>query len=204
MSTWKGHPGGRVIYTHAGQDATSVFSGFHSKEAWSHLEPYYIGDCVESLNRTDSPFERDVRALFPKMREAGVFVASPAWFVWKWLATTLIGLAGVAITLRGESFGAKMLGAVVLAVFWQQCGWLAHDFAHHGVFRNRMLNDLMVLLVGGVYLGFSLDWWKNKHNTHHAIPNVHESVAEAHDGDPDIDTMPFLAWSKRLLAKVRG
>jgi fatty acid desaturase len=55
-----------------------------------------------------------------------------------------------------------MGAACVVALFWQQCGWLAHDFAHHGVFANRRLNDLMVLLVGGFYLGFSLDWWKNK------------------------------------------
>jgi len=35
-------------------------------------------------------------------------------------------------------------------------------------------------------------WWKNKHNTHHAVPNVH-------GGDPDIDTLPFLAWSEHAL-----
>ena len=40
--------------------------------------------------------------------------------------------------------------------------------------------------------GFSGDWWKNKHNTHHAVPNVH-------GGDPDIDTLPFLAWSEHAL-----
>ena len=75
MSKWKSHPGGRVIYTHAGQDASSVFSSFHSKESWGFLQQYCIGDCSESLNSTDKPFERDVRALFPKMREAGVFTA---------------------------------------------------------------------------------------------------------------------------------
>ena len=64
--------------------------------------------------------------------------------------------------MLGTSFASKMGAACVLALFWQQCGWLAHDFAHHGVFTNRRLNDLMVLLVGGFYLGFSLDWWKNK------------------------------------------
>lgn len=31
---------------------------------------------------------------------------------------------------------------------------------------------------------------------------MHESVAGSHDGDPDIDTLPFLAWSSRLLRKV--
>jgi fatty acid desaturase len=40
--------------------------------------------------------------------------------------------------------------------------------------------------------GFSPNWWLNKHNTHHALPNVHME-------DPDIDTMPFLAWSEDAL-----
>jgi fatty acid desaturase len=95
----------------------------------------------------------------------------------------------------------KMLGALILGVFWQQGGWLAHDFAHHQVFRNRSLNDLTTLICCS-YLGFSMDWWKTKHNTHHAIPNLHESLPAAHDGDPDIDTLPFLAWSRKLARKV--
>ena len=78
---------------------------------------------------------------------------------------------------------------------------MAHDFAHHQVFRNRFYNDAAVLVMSS-YLGFSLDWWKNKHNTHHAVPNVLESAVEAHDGDPDIDTLPFLAWSRAIARKL--
>lgn len=95
-----------------------------------------------------------------------------------------------------------MVGAFLVALFWQQCGWLAHDFGHHQVFKNRKYNDYIVLMVGNLWQAFSLEWWKNKHNTHHAIPNLHESENGAHDGDPDIDTLPFLAWSKTLMEKV--
>ena len=115
----------------------------------------------------------------------------------------ILGVA-VAVTLReGATFWQKMGGAFLVALFWQQCGWLAHDFAHHQVFKNRRLNDYGVLFVGNFLQAFSLEWWKNKHNTHHAIPNMHESAPEAHDGDPDIDTLPFLAWSQRFVAKTR-
>jgi hypothetical protein len=124
------------------------------------------------------------------------------YYAAKFLSTTAIGVAGVYVALSFTSFASKMAAACLLALFWQQCGWMAHDFAHHAVFANRTLNDLVGMLVGGFYLGFSLDWWKNKHNTHHAIPNVHESLPDTHDGDPDIDTLPFLAWSRRLARKV--
>jgi fatty acid desaturase len=51
--------------------------------------------------------------------------------------------------------------------------------------------------------GFSLQWWKNKHNGHHAVPNLHNSTALAQDGDPDIDTMPLLAWSLKQAQSYR-
>jgi len=49
-----------------------------------------------------------------------------------------------------------------------------------------------------VFQGFSVHWWKTKHNSHHAVPNLVASSKEAADGDPDIDTMPFLAWCSSM------
>lgn len=51
--------------------------------------------------------------------------------------------------------------------------------------------------------GYSTQWWKNKHNGHHAVPNLHNSTLESQDGDPDIDTMPLLAWSLKQAQSFR-
>merc|ERR1712232_769663 len=64
-----------------------------------------------------------------------------------------------------------------------------------GVFQKRKYGDLGGLYWGNLMQGYSVQWWKNKHNGHHAVPNLHNSSAESQDGDPDIDTMPVLAWS---------
>lgn len=48
--------------------------------------------------------------------------------------------------------------------------------------------------------GFSVDWWKSKHNVHHAAPN--ELDENHHAVDPDIDTLPLLAWSNEMVATV--
>ena len=50
------------------------------------------------------------------------------------------------------------------------------------VFKNRAYGDLAGVFWGNLMQGFSVGWWKNKHNTHHAVPNLHESSADAHDG----------------------
>ena len=133
--------------------------------------------------------------------------AARSFFYYAWKLVSTLAILGVAafVTMRpGAGFLEKMGGALLVALFWQQCGWLAHDFAHHQVFGDRSWNDAGVLFVGNFLQAFSLEWWKNKHNTHHAIPNLHETQAEAHDGDPDIDTLPFLAWSQRFVDKTKA
>ena len=244
VSQWSSHPGGAVLFTHAGQDATSVFAGFHGSSAYETMTQFYIGDCDELLTK-DTDFEREIRALGPEMKRRGLydarFVRAGAWGTWtgplwlhtpsarldgkhhnhvvlllprysllsllyytyKFLSTTAIGLLGIFIAYNWRNMWGAVAAGLVIGTFWQQCGWMAHDFCHHQVFKNRRYNDYMTMVIGS-YLGFSLGWWKNKHNTHHAIPNVHESATDAHDGDPDIDTLPFLAWSPKLLRKVMG
>merc|ERR1719453_168317 len=98
----------------------------------------------------------------------------------------------------------ELLPAFVLALFWQQCGWLAHDFLHHQVFTNRTYGDLAGIMIGNVFQGFSVAWWKDKHNTHHAVPNLVGDDDDAHDGDPDIDTDPLLCWSLKMANKVKN
>lgn len=41
--------------------------------------------------------------------------------------------ASVACVVWSDRWDVNMLGAFLMAVFWQQCGWLAHDFLHHQV-----------------------------------------------------------------------
>lgn len=200
VSNWNAHPGGRVVYTAAGGDATDSFRAFHSGAAHAMLEDHLIGELDGKILEL-SAFEKEYRELIAKLRAQGLFNASMPYYAWKVASTTAILALAVYVTLSFESFGMKMVGALLVALFWQQSGWLAHDFAHHQVFKARWLNDIVVLVVGDLYQGFSLEWWKSKHNTHHAIPNLHESVADAHDGDPDIDTMPFLAWSVDMAKK---
>jgi fatty acid desaturase len=205
ISRWAGesHPGGRTILTAAGDDATDSFTAFHPKSTWAMLERFYVGD-VEGAKAKKDDFEAAYRRLRTEILRRGWDRASPAYYVWKTLSTLSIGALGAMVAVRADGSSAWLaLSAVIIALFWQQCGWLSHDYMHHQVFDNRWYGDLMSYLIGNVCQGFSVEWWKNKHNTHHAVPNMHESAPEAHDGDPDIETMPVLAWSLKLARKVQ-
>jgi fatty acid desaturase len=96
-----------------------------------------------------------------------------------------------------HSNAALIASSLLLGLFWQQSGWLSHDFLHHQVFKRRSVNNFMGYLMGNVGQGFSVGWWKQKHNSHHAAPNI--------DGqDPDIDTMPILGWSIHALEELKS
>lgn len=71
VSNWHEHPGGRVIFTHAGDDATDPFGAFHPKSAYKLLERFYVGDVVAEDSKM-TPFEREYRQLRVEIRKQGL------------------------------------------------------------------------------------------------------------------------------------
>ena len=53
--------------------------------------------------------------------------------------------AAVYLVLSFESWTAHMSAALLVALFWQQCGWLSHDFLHHQVTRLSRCDCTAVL-----------------------------------------------------------
>mmetsp|Transcript_24748 Transcript_24748/g.74261 ORF Transcript_24748/g.74261 Transcript_24748/m.74261 type:complete len:484 (-) Transcript_24748:74-1525(-) len=213
VSSWHEHPGGDVIFTSAGDDATDFFALFHAQGTAKHLAPFCIGSLAEADRKKwaderpksdeQMEFEKGYRRLKREMRAAGLFESSPLYYFYKQLSTLMIAaLAAYLVAAFSERtwahFAVRSLGACIMGVFFQQCGWLCHEICHHQVFANRRLGRCVGYFWGNVAQGFSVGWWCNKHNTHHAVPNVHGTEG-AQNGDPDIDTMPLLAWSRSML-----
>ncbi|KAJ1428902.1 fatty acid desaturase [Ochromonadaceae sp. CCMP2298] len=215
VSNWEDHPGGSVIFTHAGDDCTDIFAAFHPVSAHKSLEKFEIGSLDESIipsglytnkraPQEQKDFEKAYRTLRSKLVAMGMFNANPVYYVYKFVSTVALLVVSVYLATQFQSFAVHMLGALFLALFWQQSGWLFHDFVHHQVFKNRTNGDMAGLILGNLFMGFSLQWWKSKHNAHHAVPNLHASVEGACDGDPDIDTMPLLAWTIKMAETSRA
>jgi hypothetical protein len=106
------------------------------------------------------------------MMQAGLFKSSLSYYAWKVISLLSMFLSVAVVLLHGSSSWASCLAAAcLLGITWQQSGWLAHDFLHHQVFKRRHLNNAVGYFLGCLLQGFSVDWWKNKHNMHHAVPN---------------------------------
>lgn len=199
VSNWHEHPGGAVIYTHAGDDMTDIFAAMHAPGSQSQMKKFLIGDLIaESVTHKDQrqlDFEKGYRDLRSKMVMMGLFKSSKLFFAYKCTFNMCMWAGAVAMMLSSDSTAVHVSSALLMGLFFQQCGWLAHDFLHHQVFHKRKYGDLGGLYWGNLMQGYSVQWWKNKHNGHHAVPNLHSTSALSQDGDPDIDTMPVLAWS---------
>ena len=139
----------------------------------------------------------------------GLFRASAPYYCFKVASTLSLAATAMAMLFLSKSpsgsiaFCDALASAVTLGLFWQQAGWLAHDFCHQQVFADRNVNNAFALFLGNVCQGFSVGWWKAKHNQHHAAPN--ELDAETHAAlDPDIDTLPLIAWSAEMVETIAG
>ena len=99
------------------------------------------------------PLLEDFRKLRSQMQQQGLFRCSRGYYIFKLASNfTLLGAAIGVFALWNDRLWAYLLSACLISLFWQQSGWLAHDFLHHQVFRSRRMNDIMGLLLGGVCL----------------------------------------------------
>ncbi|CAN0596949.1 unnamed protein product, partial [Laminaria digitata] len=59
--------------------------------------------------------------------------ASPWYYVMVCSRQLALWGASAACVLYSDRWDVNMFGAFLMAIFWQQCGWLAHDLLHHQV-----------------------------------------------------------------------
>jgi fatty acid desaturase len=195
VEAWaKKHPGGEVMLRFLGRDATAAFVAFHGRKTRRTLKPFRAKGDVGAPPPVElaQPVERDFDALRLAAEQRGQFVGRHAFFAAR-LAVILGLIAGCVASVVWLPV-LWPLAALALGLAWQQAGWLSHDLLHHSVHPDtRRRGDRQGILLGSIVLGFSADWWKRKHNTHHAMPNVIGT-------DPDIDVLPLLAFDDRQAA----
>ncbi|VDN03235.1 unnamed protein product [Thelazia callipaeda] len=210
------HPGGSVITQYRNADATQIFHAFHegSKIAYKQLDLLKKRNCIDTLEEINDNIdgnncadeinvssynlpktkEKQILDNFATLREEIIFErlfdANPLYYVYK--SFEAFGLLLFAFILQYYTWYTT--SAMVLALCWQQFGWLTHDFCHQQPSKNRKKNDFLSLIYGNIVQGFSRSWWKEKHNTHHAVTNIVRQ-------DGDIDLAPLLAFVRDDLKK---
>jgi fatty acid desaturase len=151
---------------------------------------------MKSAPAEPKPLDKETKAyreLRAKLMKEGWFESSKLWYIYK--TTETLGLTVLGLVLAAH--GHWVLGGLLLGLGYQQQGWLSHDYCHQQVFKSRRLNNFFAYFCGSVCSGYSVNWWKERHNTHHAITNVL-------DADPDIDNLPLFVWDVNDFSRIKN
>ena len=93
----------------------------------------------------------DFRQLRAELQREGLYRSSKAFYTWKAASTYAFLAAALALLQHAQnSWTSFLLSACMLATFWQQAGWLAHDFLHHQVCTDRRCNRAWGYLIGNL------------------------------------------------------
>lgn len=182
------HPGGHyILQQYHNKDATEVFHAFHGKEGFDRLAKMK----GKPIEQPEDPVVVKFRKFRQQLYADGWFEPNHLYNAYKVSTTVGLLLFGFYLVTQGYWF----IGALFAGLGYQQLGWLGHDSCHHNLTKNRRLNIIAGYFFGNFLAGFSVNWWKNRHNTHHAITNVL-------DADPDVDNLPLFCWDEEDLNRV--
>ncbi|XP_014662646.1 PREDICTED: sphingolipid 10-desaturase-like isoform X2 [Priapulus caudatus] len=161
------HPGGPVIEKFIGKDATAVFHAYgHRDFVLKHRKP--VGKYVRRYNPIDVAFEKLERDL----RAKGFFETDWTWYVGKVAVVVALFVIAVTLVTCFDAWYCHYLGAVALAFFWQQNGFIMHEFMHSQLFKDFSKDKYGGLFFGTVCFGISAHWWRDEHILHHALTNI--------------------------------
>jgi fatty acid desaturase len=184
------HPGGKLVISNMlGKDCTEIFHAFHAPASHARLGAFYMGDVLDAV--APSPMVHAFSMLRSQLSEAGFFDMRPWVYVKRALVLGFIFACSIALSVRPSYFEC-VSGAVCMALVWQQLAFIGHDAGHASITGYRLFDLKLGVLFGNAVGGVSIGWWKRSHNVHHCETNSVEH-------DPDIQHLPFLAMSNKLL-----
>jgi acyl-lipid Delta6-acetylenase / acyl-lipid (9-3)-desaturase len=184
---YKTHPGGNVIATWAGRDASDVWRVWHRPGFRPKLKAYLIGRVPPQHT---SQYEIEKRQMHEKIEASGWYEPNKPWYVFI-LAHAYAFLAlGIASFLLTDNFWLHTLGAMAIAECWHQLAFFGHDLLHNQIFKSPKAAHIFGLTASG-FMGITASWWKYTHNWHHATVNEWER-------DPDITHMPLIGVTSKM------
>jgi len=186
------HPGGFLpLLNMAGKDCTDVFANYHAAKVYKHMLPaYLVGEITDYAVPAHVVDFRQVRQ---ELLRRGLFETNMRYYYKFATWYAFLFTFALWLSLCTDSVAARLLGAAVMGLFWQQLAGFGHDSGHSGVTHNFHTDHFLGSALAAL-MGISTCWWKRNHNTHHVTCNSVEH-------DPDIQHMPILAVTPKVFDK---
>lgn len=165
VESWKkSHPGGDLsMERFRGKDATDAFASLHSKEAIARLNR------MKAVDPPANYIEESERPATLAFRQWRAQLEKDGWFdrAWAWDAFYVLLITSLVVIGSLVSYDYPVLAIVMIGLGMQQAGWIGHDYVH----GRGSVSYILGRAVGGLWNGFSSEWWSEKHNKHHVHTN---------------------------------
>ena len=126
------HPGGPLITSMAGRDASDVFMAMHMARVQRRLPPMLVGVLTHAPE--PKPVTRDYRALRARLWKEGWFECDMQYVAWKDVLAAALFLFGLGVVTQSSSALARVLvGGCSVGIALQQVAFVAHDAGHNGI-----------------------------------------------------------------------
>jgi len=206
----KQHPGGQVLATWAGRDASDVFTAWHTDGVRRKLPRFRVGTLAAPADAdaaaraagfadaaTLVAYEADKKAMLKSFADRGYYDTDFRVYARAFATPPALFLLSIVIVLLTSTWQAHALAGLVLGLGWHQVAWIGHDVMHSSVLKGRVRNHVLGCLYGNFFGGISVGWWKYTHDMHHATTNEHER-------DPDITHLPFVAVTEKMFLSANA
>lgn len=198
------HPGGSIMKFYMGTgDATEAFVEFHcrSEKAQKMLKALPNRPVPATGKKPTEEEERLARltknyAAFRKqLVTEGWFNPSYAHVAYRSLEiVALFTFAIFLLTVNTRLFFVP--AAMICGIATGRCGWWMHEGGHVSITGNFLVDRRLQELFFGLGSAMSAAWWRVQHNKHHCAPQKLQH-------DVDLDTLPLIAFNKKIVEKAK-
>ncbi|KAJ3059067.1 hypothetical protein HDU99_006515, partial [Rhizoclosmatium hyalinum] len=195
LTKWaKYHPGGDLAIMHMnGKDSTDAIIAYHPDWVIDKKIPHFcVGELAPNERTVDSKISLAYRQLDERIRKAGLYQTNYNFYIREIIKFAFFWVGAIYLILRFPNFYGVLGSAFLCATLWWQAAFVAHDAGHSGITHDAWTDMVMGICLANFFGGLSLGWWKKNHNVHHIVTNHPEH-------DPDIQHMPFMAVTAKLM-----
>jgi len=189
----KRHPGGSIIKFQLGTDATDAFNNFHVRSVKAQKMLRALPSRPAEAGYKQDALSRDYEALRQELVAEGMFEPDLLHCAYRLAEVAAMYAAGAFLVWAGYWW----TGAFVMGIAQGRCGWLQHEGGHYSLTGHIKIDRHIQMLVYGLGCGMSGCYWRNQHNKHHATP-------QKLGADPDLQTLPLIAFHKLIGKRVRS